>query len=105
LRFSLETRECLRVFGAVVRQEFQRHKAMQVEVLRFVNRAHASAAKALHDGILRKGLFKQRIVAAHVLHISGRDQMQASKDRGARFARHQKTHFEALNTGGTRSAP
>jgi len=58
LRFSLETRERLRVFGDVVRQEFQRNKAMQAEVLRFVIHAHASAAKALHDAIVRESLFK-----------------------------------------------
>ena len=74
MRFSLETRKGLRVFGDVARREFQRYDAVQADVLRFVNHAHTSAAGAFHVAIVREVLFKQRIVAGRVLHISGCDQ-------------------------------
>jgi len=81
LRLSLETRERLRIVGDVVRQEFQRDKAVQAGVLSFVHHAHAPATEAFHDAIVRKGLSNQRIVRGHVLHILGCEKMQVNGER------------------------
>jgi hypothetical protein len=54
---------------AIFRQEYQRDATMQPNVRGPVNHAHPTAAKAFHSAIVREGLFKQRIVAGHMLHI------------------------------------
>ncbi len=53
LGFALEPAERLRVFGYVVRQEFERDKAIEFDVLSLVHHAHATAAKLVHDTIMR----------------------------------------------------
>jgi hypothetical protein len=80
LRFSLETREGLRVFSDVVRQEFQRYETVEANVLGFIDHAHATAAEAFHDAIVREGLVEERIVAGHGLDILGCGKRQVNED-------------------------
>ena len=56
LRLALETGEGLRIFGNFVGQELERDKAMQLDVLGFVDHAHAAAAEFLDDAVVRNGL-------------------------------------------------
>ena len=85
LRFSLETRQRLRVFRDVVRQEFQRDKTVQAGILGFVHHAHASAAEAFYDAIVGEGLREERIVAGHVQHILGCEKTQVNEERFLAF--------------------
>src|SRR6202034_477144 len=56
LGFALEAGECLRVFGYVVRQEFQGYKAAELHIFGFVDHPHATAAQLLDDAVVRYGL-------------------------------------------------
>ena len=54
--FPLEACKRLRVFGDVVRKEFQRDEAMKTGIFRLVNHPHTTTAKFLDDSIMRDGL-------------------------------------------------
>ena len=54
--FALKTAECLRVFGYVVGQELQSHKAPEPHILGLVHDAHSAAAELLDDAVVRDGL-------------------------------------------------
>src|ERR1022692_1304358 len=56
LSFALEAVECLRVFGHVVGQELESHKAAELYVLGLVNDAHTPTAQLLDDAVVRYGL-------------------------------------------------
>ena len=51
LRFTLETRQGLRVFRYIIRQELERHEAVQAGVLGLVNHTHSAAAQLLDDAV------------------------------------------------------
>src|SRR6266480_5283012 len=59
LRFALETGECLRVSGNLLRQELQRNEAMQPCILGFVDDTHPAVAELFEDAIVRDGLPNQ----------------------------------------------
>ena len=80
LGFSLETREGLRIFRDVVRQEFQRDETMQADVFGFVHDAHAATAEAFQDAIVGKSLVEERVVAGHVVDILGCGKRQVNED-------------------------
>ena len=80
LSFSLEAREGLRVFRDVVRQEFQCYETVETDILGFVHDAHATAAEAFQDAIVREGLVKERIVAGHVEDILGCGKRQVNEE-------------------------
>jgi hypothetical protein len=46
-------RQCLRVSDYIVREEFQRHVAVQPRVLRLVNKTHATTAELFENAIVR----------------------------------------------------
>ena len=71
---------CSHTFVAIFRQEFPRDATMQPNVRGLVNHTHPTAAKAFHSAIVREGLFKQRIVAGHVLHICGCAKSQVNEE-------------------------
>ena len=52
-RFSSKTFEGLRVFGHVVRKEFQSDETAERRVFGFVDHAHPTAAEPLQDSIVR----------------------------------------------------
>ena len=56
LSFALEAAECLRVFGHVVGQELESHKAAELYVLGFVHHPHTTAAQLLNNAVVRDGL-------------------------------------------------
>jgi len=56
LRFALESRQRLRVFGYIIRQEFESDEAMQLYILGFVHHTHPAPAQFLHDAVMRDGL-------------------------------------------------
>jgi hypothetical protein len=72
-------------------QKFQRDETMEANVLCFVNDAHASAAEAFHDAIVRVGLVEERIVAGHVLDILGCGKRQVHEDAAIACKRRRAT--------------
>ena len=56
LRFALETRQRLRIFGYIVRQKLQGDKAMQLYVFGLVDHAHSAAAQFLDNAVMGDGL-------------------------------------------------
>jgi hypothetical protein len=56
LRLALETGQGLRIFGHCVGQEFQGYKAVQLEVFRLVDHAHAPTTELLDQAVVRNGL-------------------------------------------------
>jgi len=52
-RFTLEASERLSVFRYVARKEFEGYKAIEFEILRFVNHAHTAAADLFDHTIVR----------------------------------------------------
>ncbi len=56
LGLTLKAGEGLRIFSDSIGQEFQSHKAVQLEVFRFVDHAHAPAAELLDQAVVRDGL-------------------------------------------------
>src|ERR1039458_928883 len=56
LGFAVEAAERLRVFAYVVRQEFERDKATDFDILSLVDDTHAATAELLDDAIVRDGL-------------------------------------------------
>ena len=59
LGFALETAECLRVFGYVVGQELEGHKAIELHVLGLVDHTHPAAAQLLDDAVMGEGFADQ----------------------------------------------
>jgi hypothetical protein len=49
-----------RVFGYVVGQELESHKATELDILSFVNHTHPAAAQLLDDAVVRDGLADHR---------------------------------------------
>src|SRR5579862_7309968 len=47
-----ESFQHLRVLSKMIRQEFHRHKAMEFDVLRFIDHAHAAAADLLQNAVV-----------------------------------------------------
>ena len=56
LRFTLESRQGLRIPGDILRQKFQRHEALQPRVFGLVNDTHASAAELFDDAVVGERL-------------------------------------------------
>ena len=52
LRFPLKARQRLGIAGYFLRQELERHKAMQPGVFGLVDNAHPAAAKLFHDAVV-----------------------------------------------------
>src|SRR5580693_10353259 len=96
LRLSLKTREGLRVFRDVVRQEFQGDEAMEADVLGFVDDAHSSAAEAVQDAVVRKCLVNQGVVRGHVLDILGCEKGQVNEDTSPAPAKAAPLHVISL---------
>ena len=64
LGLALKTRECLRVAGNFLGQEFEGNEAMQSCVLSFVNHAHPAATEFLDNAVMRDGLVDHYIDAS-----------------------------------------
>jgi len=71
LRFSLEARQCLWVFCDIVRQEFQRHVAVQPRIFGLVDHAHTAAAELFGDAVMRNGLADEGVGVRHSGDIIG----------------------------------
>src|ERR1019366_6471345 len=54
--FALKAAECLRVFGYLVGQEFERNKATELHICGLIDHAHAAAADLAEDAVVRDGL-------------------------------------------------
>ena len=50
--FTLKAFQDLRIIGQVLGKEFESDVATEVQVLRFVNDAHAAATETLHNSIM-----------------------------------------------------
>jgi len=66
LTFALEAGEGLRVFGDVVREEFQGDEAIEFDVLGFVDHTHPAATELLYNAVVRDGLADQRLTLSHL---------------------------------------
>src|ERR1700736_5282552 len=53
---TLEAGQSLGIFGYVIRQEFKRNEAIQLNVLRLIDHPHPAAAQLLDDAVMRNGL-------------------------------------------------
>ena len=60
LRFPLKTGQRLGIAGYFLRQELERHKAMQPGVLGLVDHAHTAAAKLFNDAVVGDGFADHR---------------------------------------------
>ena len=60
LRFALKAAEYLRIFGDIVRQKLQRHKAAELQILSLVNHTHAAATEFFDDPVVRNSLADER---------------------------------------------
>jgi hypothetical protein len=56
LGFALKSAKGLRIFGHVVREEFESYKAAQLHVFSFVDDTHPASAQFLDDAVVRDGL-------------------------------------------------
>jgi hypothetical protein len=56
LGFALKAAERLRVFGYIVGQKLERHKATEFHILSLVDHTHAAAAEFLDNAVVRDGL-------------------------------------------------
>ncbi len=56
LGFALKAGECLRVFGYIVGQELESHKAIEFDILGLIDDTHPAAAQLLDDAVVRDGL-------------------------------------------------
>jgi len=56
LRLALEASESLCVFGNIVRQELQSHKAVEFDVLCLVDNTHPAAAEFIDNAVVRDRL-------------------------------------------------
>ena len=65
LRFTLESRESLRIAGDILRQKFQRDEALEARVFGLVNDTHASAAELFDDAVVGEGLTDWRRRVQH----------------------------------------
>jgi len=55
-RLALKTSERVRVASDFIGQKLERDKAMETDVLRFVNHTHSATAQLFDDAIVRDGL-------------------------------------------------
>src|SRR5262245_49358182 len=69
LGFSFEAGQCLRIFGDVFGEEFQRNEAVQSRIFGLVDDSHSTAAQALQDAVMRESSAVQRIRAGHLRSI------------------------------------
>jgi hypothetical protein len=71
--------------GNIVGQEFERHEAVELGVLRFVNYTHATAAQPLDDAIVRDGLTDhQNVLGFRVASSYGRGIRESTHDGSMR---------------------
>ncbi len=56
LRLSLEACKSLRIFGNLVGQELESHKAPEFDILSLVHDTHPTTAELLDDAVVRDGL-------------------------------------------------
>src|SRR5437016_200479 len=71
LRFPLEARQRLRVFGDIFWEKFESNKAMKANVLCFVNDTHPPTAELFVDAVVRESLAGERVSTWHVKHMLG----------------------------------
>ena len=65
LRLPLKSRQRLRIRRHVIRQKFQRHKAVQPRIFRLVHHAHTAATKLFNNQVVGNGLARQRLRIGH----------------------------------------
>ena len=56
LGFALKAAEGLRIFGYVIGQELESHKATEFDVLSLIDHTHAATTELLDDAVVRDGL-------------------------------------------------
>src|SRR5271156_850700 len=83
LGFALETAEGLPILGYLVGQEFQRYKAAELHILRFVNHAHTTGAEFFDDAVMRNGLANEWRRIRHRRDILGCSRKQVNEPGGS----------------------
>jgi hypothetical protein len=73
LRFPLKSGQRLGIFGYFVRQEFQRDKTAQRDILGLIDHTHPAATQSLDDAVVRDGL------ADHWAKILGLEAVQVNE--------------------------
>ena len=92
--------EGLRVLRQILRQKFQRDKAAEPRVLRFLDHAHATAAKFFDDAVLRNGLAYQGLGVRHVPLILWRDPRSVNATTSRAFLVLRVAHPSCFWKGG-----
>jgi hypothetical protein len=69
----------LRIFGDVVGQELQGHKAAELHVLGFVDDTHATTAEFFDDAVVRDDPADERLGFRHLALILGRAKRQVNE--------------------------
>jgi hypothetical protein len=55
LRLTLKASQRVRVFGYIIRQEFEGNEAMQFYIFGFVHHTHTATAQLRDDAVVRNG--------------------------------------------------
>jgi len=71
LRFALEAREGVGIFGDIIGEEFEGDVAVEANVFGFVDDAHAAAAKFLEDAVVGDGVADEGVGVRHSAAILG----------------------------------
>src|SRR5258708_39692484 len=80
LGFALKSAEGLRVFGYVVGEELESHKAIEFYILSLVDHAHAAAAEFLDNAVVRDDLADhQKMLGFRVASSYGRGIRESTK--------------------------
>src|SRR5271154_5298503 len=87
LGFTLETAKRLWIFGYVVRQELQRHKAAELDIFSLVNHAHAATTELFYDAVVGDGLANEGRGTGHAADILGCGWRQVNEDSSLPAAR------------------
>ena len=76
LRFALEAREGLVIFGDIIGEEFEGDVAVEANVFGFVDDAHAAATEFFDDAVMGDSLADEGVGVSHSadirLHVCGK---------------------------------
>jgi hypothetical protein len=98
LCFALKTCQCLQISRNGVRQELQRHVAVQPRILGLIDHTHPAPAQFLQDTVVGNGLAYERISGRHGAAMLGCDVGQVNE---CQLGRHDNLRGKAR----TRVAP
>jgi hypothetical protein len=79
LRFALEAREGLVIFGDIIGEEFEGDVAVEANVFGLVDNAHTSTTELLENAVVGDCLANERVGVRHSAAILGCDFIQVNE--------------------------